>query len=190
MLGEIVLRPLDADDPAVISRAFAEIGWNKPRTLYERYLAEQRAGNRVVQVAVSGGGFAGYVTLVWRSAYLPFAEAGIPEISDLNVLPGHRRHGVGSALLEAAERTAALRAGQVGLGVGLGADYGAAQRLYARRGYVPDGRGVMYRGLPVTVGSSLRVDDDATLMQTKTLSGQSASRVTQREHLEGTPSVR
>jgi len=37
---------LDTDDPPAIGRAFAEIGWNKPGTLYERYLAEQRAGDQ------------------------------------------------------------------------------------------------------------------------------------------------
>jgi hypothetical protein len=38
----------------------------------------------------------------------------------------------------------AERSDVVGLGVGLYPDYGTAQRMYVRRGYLPDGRGVIY----------------------------------------------
>ncbi len=41
------------------------------------------------------------------------------------------------ALMDAAEARAAERSAIVGLGVGLYADYGSAQRMYARRGYLP-----------------------------------------------------
>jgi hypothetical protein len=56
-----------------------------------------------------------------------------------------------------------------GLGVGLYSDYGAAQRIYVRRGYLPDGRGMMYDNLPVEPGASIPIDDDATLMFTREL---------------------
>ena len=46
-------------------------------------------------------------------------------------------------------------------------DYGAAQRIYARRGYLPDGRGIMDRNQPVEWGAVVRVDDDAALMLTR-----------------------
>ncbi len=52
---------------------------------------------------------------------------------------------------------------------GLYDDYGSAQRLYVRRGYLPDGRGVMYDYEPVRPGGSIRLDDDAILMMTKPL---------------------
>jgi hypothetical protein len=57
----------------------------------------------------------------------------------------------------------------VGIGVGLYADYGSAQRMYFRRGYLPDGRGLMYDWKPVPPGELVRLDDDATLMFTKSL---------------------
>ncbi|WP_223145278.1 GNAT family N-acetyltransferase [Microbacterium sp. ANT_H45B] len=104
---------------------------------------------------------------MWKSEYPPFAEEGIPEVSDLNVLPRFRRSGIASGLLDQIEQAAAQRSSVVGLGVGLYADYGAAQRIYVRRGYIPDGRGVMYENQPVPAGETVPLDDDATLMFTK-----------------------
>ena len=47
--------------------------------------------------------------------------------------------GVGSALMDAVEALAAVTSDTVCLGVGLHSGYGAAQRMYVLRGYVPDG---------------------------------------------------
>lgn len=155
-----------------MAAAFAEIGWDKPVSQYERYLAEQREGARDVLVATVGGRFAGYLTVVWESEYQPFA--GIPEISDFNVLPGFQRRGIGGALMDAAEELVARRSPVVGIGVGLYASYGTAQRMYVRRGYVPDGRGLVYDNRPVPPGDLVRVDDSAALMFTKVLDDGSA----------------
>jgi GNAT superfamily N-acetyltransferase len=113
--------------------------------------------------------FAGYVTVVWVSGYRPFAEAGIPEIQDLNVLPQFRRRGIASALMDAAEAAIATRAETAGIGVGLYADYGAAHLMYLRRGYLPDGRGIAYRGATVAPASRVPVDDDLVLMMARRL---------------------
>jgi GNAT superfamily N-acetyltransferase len=133
----------------------------------ERMWAENLRGGRASLLGFLDGAFAGSVHLLEVSFYAPFAAAGIPEISDFNVIPPLRRRGVGNALLEAAESLAAAHGPVVGLGVGLYASYGAAQRLYARRGYIPDGRGVMYRGRPASPGGSVVVDDDLVLYLTK-----------------------
>jgi len=58
---------------------------------------------------------------------------------------------------------------EIGLGVGLYRDYGSAQRLYAKLGYVPDGRGVTYRGFPVEPGHLYRAGDDLILWLKKRL---------------------
>jgi len=113
------IRPLREDDPATMAVAFQRIGWKKTEAQYRRYLEEQAAGRRVCRVAFADGRFAGYVTLNWQSTYPSFAEFGIPEIQDLNVLPEFRRHGIASRLLDHVEALAGERSSVVGIGVGL-----------------------------------------------------------------------
>lgn len=165
------IRPLQPSDPSPIAAAFDAIGWAKPREQYERYLAEQQAGHRDVFVVWVGDAFAGYVTLNWYPAYPPFAAEGIPVIEDFNVLPAFRRRGIGSALMDAAEAAAGARSSVVGIGVGLDPDYGPAQRLYVRRGYVPDGRGISWQNRTVAYRDQVLVDDDLVLWFTRSLSG-------------------
>ena len=47
------------------------------------------------------------------------------------------------------------------------ADYGPAQRMYIKRGYVPDGLGLYYKNQPVTPGKNVFVDDDLALYLVK-----------------------
>jgi GNAT superfamily N-acetyltransferase len=175
-MPSIRIRPLGPEDLEVVPRAFAAVNWpGKPAAMYRDYLRQQESGLRQVLVATLEHTFAGYVTVCPTSGYPPFREDGIPEIQDLNVLPGARRRGVGSALMDAAEADIVTRSPVAGIGVGLYAAYGAAQRLYARRGYVPDGRGVVCRDVPVAPGATVVVDDDLVLMMTRRLPGGSWS---------------
>ncbi len=166
-MDDLSIRLLMVDDIPTIAAAFAAIGWNKPASQYEAYLAEQQRGERVALIAWLGDEFAGYVTVVWASGYPPFRDAAIPEISDFNVLPHLRRRGIGSRLLDEAERRIAERSAIAGIGVGLYPDYGAAQRLYVKRGYVPDGRGINEHGRRVAPGDTIVIDDDVALYFTK-----------------------
>lgn len=163
------IRPLNTNDPEVISAAFTAIGWNKPVVQYENYLEEQRVGSREVLVAVVNDIFAGYVTIVWRPNYLPFLESQIPEVQDFNVLPSYRKQGIGTALMDKAEEWISTRSKIVGIGVGMYADYGNAQRLYVKRGYIPDGRGLTYQGRVLKPLEKVVNDDDLVLYFTKTL---------------------
>ena len=166
---EIAIRLLQAEHIEPMSAAFSEIGWNKPATQFELYLAEQAQRRRVVLVAFADELFRGYINIVWEPDYPPFREAGIPELQDFNVLPSHRRRGIGSQLLTAAERMVADRSEIVGIGVGMTTDYGPAQRLYVQRGYIPDGRGLVSANRFPTYGDQVRVDDDLVLHFTKRL---------------------
>lgn len=167
MMSGLDIRLLHGRDIPEMATALAALGWNKPASQYERYLSEQLREQRVVLVAFQDGAFAGYLTIMWQSGYEPFQVAGIPEIVDFNVLPHVRRRGIGSALLDEAERLIAERSPIAGIGVGMDPDYGVAQRLYVQRGYIPDGRGLSSHGRYLTYGEVVRVDDGLALYFTK-----------------------
>ena len=164
----LTITELREGDIVDIAKAFAAL--NKSEQQYRRYFAEQQERARLVLVARSDAAIAGYVTVVWHSDYAPFREAGIPEIQDFNVLPDFRRLRIGSQLMDKAERLIAARSRVCGIGVGLHHDYGAAQRLYALRGYVPDARGITSHGRRVNWGDEAKIDDDLVLWLTKPLS--------------------
>ena len=67
------------------------------------------------------------------------------------------------------EEEVAHRSAIVGIGVGLHPGYGSAQRLYIKRGYIPDGRGVWYRNRLVEEGMQAMFDDNLVLHLTKNL---------------------
>jgi GNAT superfamily N-acetyltransferase len=165
----IVIREIIEADCSLISVAFDRQGWQKPVAQYQNYWLESQQGRRTVLVAEYDDEFAGYVTIVWQSDYPPFKIAQIPEIVDFNVLIKFQRCGIGTALMDEAEHRIAERFDTVGIGVGLMADYGRAQILYAKRGYVPDGRGIFGYGRWLTYGDQLTVDDNVALYFTKNL---------------------
>jgi ribosomal protein S18 acetylase RimI-like enzyme len=167
--GTVLVRTMRAEDAAAVAAAFAAQGWYKPVEQYTRYLAESAQGQRVVLLAEHVGEFAGYVTIVWESDYPPFRDAAIPEIVDFNVLIKYQRRGIGTALLDEAERRIAVCSPVAGIGVGLTADYGAAQVLYVKRGYIPDGRGAVQYGQAVRHGERITVDDALAIYFTKRL---------------------
>ena len=163
------IRRLKSKDIPEIANAFQQIGWNKPASQYERYLAQQQVGVRVVYVAFVDGEFAGYLTICWESSYQPFFVKSIPEIVDFNVLPKFRRRGIGTLLMDRAERAIAEVSSMAGIGVGMTSDYGPAQRLYVMRGYIPDGLGLHWRDHHVRYHEDIVVDDELALYLTKEL---------------------
>jgi GNAT superfamily N-acetyltransferase len=165
----LTIRIFAQSDIPAIAEAFALLGWDKPASQYERYLAEQSARQRDVHVAFVAGQFAGYLTICWESHYPPFRTAGIPEIVDFNVLPQFRRQHIGTALMDKAENEIVKVSDTAGIGVGLIPDYGAAQRLYVLRGYIPDGRGIYHHDHYPSYGEQLIVGDDPVLYFTKSL---------------------
>lgn len=164
---EITIQQLTQSDIPIIVAKFAEHHWPKPSSTFEKYLQEQQKSERLIWVAHVQNQFAGYITLKWQSNYQPFCQGKIPEIMDLNVLPPFQKVGIGSKLLEIAETAASEQSNVVGIGVGLYDGYGEAQKLYIKRGYIPDGRGITYNYEPIIPGSAVTLDDDLVLWFTK-----------------------
>ena len=166
---KLLIRLLESDDIPEIAKAFQQLGWDKPALQYERYLMEQALEIRDVYIAFTEEQFVGYLTVCWTSSYEPFRKEKIPEIVDFNVLPKFRRQGFGTQLMDKAESEIAKLSPIAGIGVGMTPDYGAAQRLYILRGYVPDGRGLWHRGHYLQHGEEITVDDNMALYLTKEL---------------------
>ena len=165
----VTIRPLEEEDCAALARAFAAQGWHKPEEQYRRYLGEQQQGLRQVLVALWQGELAGYLTLLPQAGAGPFAGKPWPEIADFNVLEKFQRRGIGNKLMDAVEALAGEASDVVCIGVGMYPGYGAAQRLYVKRGYVPDGSGLWYRDQPLAPMAPCANDDDLVLHLSKKL---------------------
>lgn len=142
----IQIRQMTDEDIDNVFQVFEVYDIGKPLDYLSECWEENKTGQRITLLAFYDGQFAGSLHLLMKSHYSYFAENGIPEINDFNVIPPLRRLGIGNALMDSAEKIAIENYDVVGVGVGLLQSYGSAQRLYARRGYIPDGRGLTYRG--------------------------------------------
>ena len=138
------IRKMQESDIKELSRGFISQGWPGREEILARYFLEQECGEREVLVAEVGGAVAGYITILPCAKQGPFAEI-YPELSDFNVFEPFQNQGIGNLLLEEAEKRVRLISDKVTLGVGLHSGYGPAQRLYIKRGYIPDGTGVWYQ---------------------------------------------
>lgn len=135
-----------------------------------RYLAGHAEPGGASLIATQGSGVLGYVAIVWESNYEGFRRRGIPLLHQISVAEGHRRQGIATLLMDAAEGLARDRGiATMGVTVGLFDEYGPAQRMYARRGYVPDGRGACLDHRPLHKGEQVTVDHDLIMWLTKDL---------------------
>jgi NTP pyrophosphatase (non-canonical NTP hydrolase)/GNAT superfamily N-acetyltransferase len=138
----IVLQTMTVDDIDLVVEKFANVNWHKQASTFEKYLIEQERNQRDIKIAFYKEHFAGYATLKWQSDYQYFAQNNIPEIKDLNVLPEFRRKNIATKLIREFEVQAYNKNySNIGIGVGLYADYGMAQNLYIKMDYRPDGVG-------------------------------------------------
>jgi acetyltransferase, GNAT family len=135
---------MQESDIKELSRGFISQGWPSREEILTRYFKEQECGEREVLVAEVEGALAGYITILPCAKQGPFAGMA-PELSDFNVFEPFQNQGIGNLLLEEAEKRVRLISDNVTLGVGLHSGYGPAQRLYIKRGYIPDGTGVWYQ---------------------------------------------
>ena len=135
-----------------------------------RYLAEHAEPGGASLIATSGSEAVGYVAIVWESSYAGFRSRGIPLVHQIAVSEPWRRRGVATLLMDAAEQLARDRGiASLGITVGLFDEYGPAQRMYGRRGYVPDGRGACQGQRPLSKGMQVSMDHDLIIWLTKDL---------------------
>ncbi len=153
-----VIRNIKLEDCEIISKAFEAQNWNKPTSQYLKYLEFHNSGERDVIIANIENQFAGYLTINWNSHYKSFNEKNIPEIVDFNVLEKFQRKGIGTLLMDEAEKRIKQKSDFAGIGYNITQDFGKAQILYARRNYIPDGNGAIYNSKPINYGDKITID--------------------------------
>jgi GNAT superfamily N-acetyltransferase len=167
---EVVIKQLDTPELKNLWKEVFKIqNINRSDDYYDRSLYENKLGVRVTLLAILDQKLVGCAHLKYESEYPYFRDQKIPEINDLNVFPEYRRHGIANKLIKEFEIIIHKNYKRIGIGVGLFKDYGAAQRIYCRRGYIPDGNGLMYNNKEVAPGEMVRVDDDLNLYFVKEL---------------------
>ena len=168
MKGNAIIRKMIESDIQHLSQGFINQGWPGREEILARYFLEQKSKEREVLVAEVEGALAGYITILPCAKQGPFAEIH-PELSDFNVFEPFQNQGIGNLLMEEAENQVKLISDKVTLGVGLHSGYGPAQRLYIKRGYIPDGSGVWYRNQPLEMNATIQNNDDLVLYLSKEL---------------------
>ncbi|MEK5237082.1 GNAT family N-acetyltransferase [Paenibacillus sp. FSL L8-0470] len=166
----VQIRPMTQEDIEMIYEGLFDHDISKPLEYIKSCWEENRSKERVTLLVFLESKLAGWGHVVLHPQYPYFREHGIPEIQNFDIIPPLRKLGIGSLLIEALEKEAFMQSDTIGIGFGLYADYGTAQRMYIKRGFVPDGRGIMYNDMPVVPGSQICVDDDLTLFLIKTKS--------------------
>jgi GNAT superfamily N-acetyltransferase len=135
-----------------------------------RYLADHAEPDGISLIATSGSDAVGYLAIVWEPSYTGFQSRGIPLVHQIAVGGPWRRRGVATLLMDAAETVARDRGtSTLGIAVGLFDEYGPAQRMYARRGFIPDGRGACQGQRPLSKGMQVTMDHDLIIGLTKDL---------------------
>lgn len=170
---KIMIRDMADYDASVITEEERKQGWNATIDKYRLRLKDQAEGRAISLIAEYCGNAAGYINVYPDSGQGAFAGKGYPEIVDFGVLEKYRRLGIGGKLMDIAESIAAEYGDVVYLGVGLHNGYGSAQRMYIKRGYIPDGTGVWYGEKICEPYTECCNDDDLILYLSKRLSGES-----------------
>lgn len=160
---------MEYKDAQVIVDAETEQGWDASIEKYQKRLEDQRFGNAISLVAEYFEKPVGYINIYPNSTWGAFGGKGYPEIVDFGVLEKYRNRGIGTILMDIAEQIAAAYADIVYLGVGLHSGYGSAQRMYVKRGYIPDGSGVWYQDKICKIYEEYKNDDDLVLYLSKKL---------------------
>ena len=169
-MNEIVIRPLHEKDIQILAvekcPPWSTIEETQER--WQKYYKQQQENVRTAAILELGNEIVGYGSLLLQSEYPNFS--GMPEIHDVWVYEEFRKKGFATRLIQWLENLAKEKGyTKIGIGVGLYAEYGSAQKLYIRLGYVPDGYGITYKNELAIPGKSYPLDDELILWMKKDL---------------------
>lgn len=169
---DTLIRVMEKNDIEILVNDFC-FPWSSIEATAEKWTRcwrENQEGTRTVYLLKKEKQIIGYASLLYVSEYLNFKSTGIPEINDVWIAEEWRNKGFGKMLIRYIEDSARkMGFEQIGIGVGLYADYGPAQKLYFHLGYSPDGHGVTYKYRSTVPGEAYFLDDELILWLTKDL---------------------
>lgn len=164
---KILIRDLTTEDAYMITKEEIKQGWHQQVEKYIKRIQDRDNGFCISLVAEYEGNIAGYINIYINSNKESINSQRLPEIVDLGVLEKYRKQGIGTKLMDVAEEIAKTYSSKVFLSVGLHKGYGSAQRMYVKRGYIPDGSGVWYQDEICTPYSNCCNDDDLLIRMYK-----------------------
>ncbi len=133
--GVVDVHPLRADEAVAVAATL------RHRVVVADRMERQRRDECLYLVAWVAGNPVGQALLHRRrppALCVAHPLDALPYLEDVFVVPECRNRGIGTALLEAAERAAAFH-GDPGVSLAVSTGNSGAQRLYARLGYVDAG---------------------------------------------------
>ena len=170
MSDAIIIKAAENKDLQILNDLADQLDTPKLDGYFETCLVDQAAGRREIFLIFFQNEAAGYVIFNRAPRYSLYKRLNIPEIQDLNTVPVYRQRGLATQLIHYCEDMARSEGfEQIGISVGLHKSFGAAQRIYCKLGYVPDGYGVTYDREFVQAGELRPVDDLLCLMMVKDL---------------------
>jgi ribosomal protein S18 acetylase RimI-like enzyme len=137
----VIVHPLERNELALVERHVDQDVGNRDK--HRRRLALQEEGRATYLVAWLAGLPVGHALLRWEGAETEPVRSrliGCADVEDLFVVPALRASGIGSRLLDAAERLAGER-GRDRIGMSVDVANVRARALYERRGYRDAGLG-------------------------------------------------
>lgn len=162
------IRLMEHNDVLPLCEAELDVS-DENRRYYEQHLANQEKGDCSILLALADGNIAGHVFLYYRCRWGSMKNQGLPCVVDLFVFEPYRRAGIATLLMNACEDIARKYSNRLYLDVGLNSDYGPAQQMYIRRGYLPDGKGAYYKQEICPVDAECCNSDELTLCMIKQL---------------------
>ena len=160
------VRAMCESDAAAFDYEYTLSGEVKSGETFNTLYARQRLKKANVYVAEFEGKLLGYIVVSYETTV---KGEVLVHIEDLFVLPLFRKCGVGKSILDYAEREIMRRYDKAHASIGIGSKFGAAQRLFVKNGYIPDGMGARFNGRVLPDGAQATNIRSLCLKYTKEL---------------------